>query len=115
MLFQLLVNENQRLAKLLHFFWCAARLFQRVVQLLLVYSQAVASVGNENQRVDQLLHLFWCAVKLFQVFVNVNQSVAQLLGVLPGGVLLNENQRVAQLLRLFWCAARQCLKMRINV
>ena len=50
----MLVNENQRVAQLLHLFWCAARLFQmllnenqRVAQnpaLVLVCCQAVSSV-----------------------------------------------------------------------
>ena len=45
----MLVNENQRVAQLLHLVWCAARLFQVLVK---------------NQRVAQLLHLFWCAARL---------------------------------------------------
>ena len=69
-----LLNENQRVAQLLHLFWCAARQFQMLL--------------NENQRVAQLLHLFWCADRLFQMLLNENQRVAQLLhlrfGVLPG-------------------------------
>ena len=56
------VDENQRVAQLLHLFWCASRPFQVVV--------------NENQRVAQLLHLFWCAARLFQVLLNENQGVA---------------------------------------
>ena len=42
-LFQVLLNENQRVAQLLHLFWFVARLF-----LMLV---------NEKQRVAQLLAL----------------------------------------------------------
>ena len=57
----MLLNENQRVAQLLHLFWCAARLFQVLL--------------NENQRVAQLQHLFWCATRLFQVLLNENQRV----------------------------------------
>ena len=39
----MLLNENQRVAQLLHLFWCAARLFHVLL--------------NENQRVAQLLDL----------------------------------------------------------
>ena len=67
----MLLNQNQRVAQLLHLFWCAARLFHVLL--------------NENQRVAQLLDLFWCAARLFHVLLNENQRVAQLLtGVLPG-------------------------------
>ena len=74
----LLKRENlnflyQRVAQLLHLFWCAARLFKVLL--------------NENQRVAQLLHFFWCAARLFQMLLNGNQRVAQLctcFGVLPG-------------------------------
>ena len=41
----MLLNENQRVAQLLHLFLCAARLFHVLL--------------NENQRVAQLLDLFW--------------------------------------------------------
>ena len=54
---------SERVAQLLHLFWCAAR----------------PMFVNENQRVAQLLHLFWCAARLFQMLVNENQGVAQLL------------------------------------
>ena len=67
----MLLNENKRVAQLLHLFWCAATLFQ--VWL------------NENQRVAQLLHLFCCAARLFQVLLKENERVAQpCCGVLPG-------------------------------
>ena len=54
MLFQVLLNKNQRVAQLQHLFWCAARQFQVLL--------------NENQRVAQLLHLFLCS---FRIFHNV--------------------------------------------
>ena len=63
--YQVLLNANQRVAQLLHLFWCSARLFQVLL--------------NENQLVVQLLHLFCCAARLFQVFLNEKQRVAQLL------------------------------------
>ena len=62
MLFQVLLNENQRVAQPLLLFWCAARLFQVLL--------------NQNQGVAQLLHLFWCAARLFQVLLNENQRVS---------------------------------------
>ena len=51
-----LLNENQSVAQVLHWFWCADRLFQMLV--------------NDNQHLAQLLHLFWCAARLFQVLLN---------------------------------------------
>ena len=51
----MLLNENQRVAQLLHWFWCAARLFLNFL--------------NENQRVAQVLHWFWWADRLL---VNEN-------------------------------------------
>ena len=38
------INDNQRVAQLLHLYWCSNRQFQ--------------VLSNENQRVAQLLHLF---------------------------------------------------------
>ena len=66
------VNENQRVAQLLHLVWGAARLFQVLL--------------NENQRVPQLLHLLWCVARLLQMLVNESQRVAQLL--LQGSFLI---------------------------
>ena len=74
----MLLNENQRVAQLLHLFWCAARLFQVLLNgestcsstpaLVLVCCQAVSSVVNENQRVAQLCTCFGVA-RLFQVLL----------------------------------------------
>ena len=81
-LFQVLLNENQRVAQLLHLFWCAARLFQVLL--------------NENEIVAQLLQFLWCADRLFNCWSNENQHVAQLLHLFWFAgrlcqVLLNEN------------------------
>ena len=62
MQFQVLLNENERVAQLLHLFWCAARLFQVLL--------------NQNQRVAQLpAGLFCCADRLFQVLLNLRISL----------------------------------------
>ena len=54
MLFQVFLNENQRVAQLQHLFWCAAKQFQVLL--------------NENQRVAQLLALVFV---FFQDISNV--------------------------------------------